>query len=88
VSQPTPEQLCDQWQASQSKFDRERQQWLARVERGNRVGPFRPDWASLIQYHTPPWYEEARFGIFIHLHLTIPRKPPGAHAWIYRIDTE
>jgi alpha-L-fucosidase len=63
---PTPEQVSQQWQASQSKYDGERQQWLARVDQGDSVGPFRPDWASLTHYHAPPWYEEARFGIFIH----------------------
>ncbi len=62
----TPQQLQEQWRASQSKYDGERQQWLARVDSGDSVGPFRPDWVSLIQYQPPPWYEEARFGIFIH----------------------
>lgn len=29
-------------------------------------GPFAPDWDSLKQYRTPRWYEDAKFGIFIH----------------------
>src|SRR5205823_2252863 len=30
----TPEQISQQWGASQSKYDGERQQWLARVDSG------------------------------------------------------
>jgi len=62
----TPEQLSEQWRTSQNKYDGERAQWLARIAGGDSNGPFSPDWASLIRYHAPPWYEEARFGIFIH----------------------
>ncbi|MFT4091391.1 MAG: alpha-L-fucosidase [Asticcacaulis sp.] len=30
-------------------------------------GPFRPEWGSIASnYHTPPWFAEAQFGIFIH----------------------
>lgn len=29
-------------------------------------GPFRADWKSLEEYSVPRWYEEAKFGIFIH----------------------
>ena len=30
------------------------------------AGPFAPDWASLGRYQVPAWYEDAKFGIFIH----------------------
>jgi alpha-L-fucosidase len=29
-------------------------------------GPFRPDWESLEKYEVPEWYQDAKFGIFIH----------------------
>lgn len=29
-------------------------------------GPFRPDWTSLSDYHTPAWLKNGKFGIFIH----------------------
>ena len=29
-------------------------------------GPFQPNWESLRGYSVPAWYEEGRFGIFIH----------------------
>lgn len=30
------------------------------------AGPFTPDWDSLKTYQIPAWYEDAKFGIFIH----------------------
>lgn len=31
------------------------------------AGPFRPDWESIQQnYRTPSWFEDAKFGIFMH----------------------
>jgi len=29
-------------------------------------GPFHPNWSSLEAYKVPKWYEDAKFGIFIH----------------------
>jgi alpha-L-fucosidase len=29
-------------------------------------GPFAPDWRSLERFSVPAWYEDAKFGIFIH----------------------
>ena len=29
-------------------------------------GPFQPEWESLKGYRVPQWYEDAKFGIFIH----------------------
>lgn len=28
--------------------------------------PFEPEWSSLLRYQVPTWYEDAKFGIFIH----------------------
>ncbi|MEN9938716.1 MAG: hypothetical protein RLZZ387_5295 [Chloroflexota bacterium] len=30
------------------------------------MGPFTPDWESLKAYRVPAWYEDGKFGIFIH----------------------
>ena len=30
------------------------------------AGPFAPDWESLEKYEVPGWYQDAKFGIFIH----------------------
>jgi alpha-L-fucosidase len=30
------------------------------------AGPFNANWESLKAYHVPSWYEDAKFGIFIH----------------------
>jgi alpha-L-fucosidase len=64
--QLTPQQRDALWQASQSKFDSPRHDWLKRVTAGGLAGPFRPEWTSLKDYRSPKWYDEARFGIFIH----------------------
>lgn len=31
-----------------------------------KQGPFTPDWESLSQFHMPSWFENAKFGIFVH----------------------
>ena len=36
------------------------------VDQVNTAGTFRPTWGSLKAYTAPAWYEDARFGIFIH----------------------
>ena len=29
-------------------------------------GPFRDDWSSLADYPVPAWYQDGKFGIFVH----------------------
>jgi alpha-L-fucosidase len=29
-------------------------------------GPFRDDWSSLADYRVPAWYQDGKFGIFVH----------------------
>jgi alpha-L-fucosidase len=55
-----------EWQQSVSKFDTERNRLLAEADRQANNGPYRPDWATLINYQQPQWYKDAKFGIFIH----------------------
>jgi alpha-L-fucosidase len=39
---------------------------IRRVDEGVARGPFRPTWESLEAYQVPVWYQDAKFGIFIH----------------------
>ncbi len=39
---------------------------MRKVAAGARRGPFEPKWRSLEDYHTPQWFRNAKFGIFIH----------------------
>jgi alpha-L-fucosidase len=38
----------------------------AEIAAGIAAGPFKPDWDSLKGYRVPAWYEDGKFGIFIH----------------------
>lgn len=61
---PNPDDLV--WQKSVQKYDKNRQAMLASVDKAAREGPFQPDWDSLKGYKIPEWYQDAKFGIFIH----------------------
>ncbi|PPT93040.1 alpha-L-fucosidase [Xanthomonas theicola] len=62
----SPEQLDQQWLQATARYAPERERRVHEAERGARKGPFRPDWASLKHYRSPGWYDNAKFGIFIH----------------------
>jgi alpha-L-fucosidase len=61
-----PEKLAETWQKASSAYDGRRRQLLDDVNRVANSGPFRPDWESLKGYQAPEWYQDAKFGIFIH----------------------
>lgn len=44
----------------------DRTAYLRRIEETIAKGRFKDNWESLSQYRTPAWYENAKFGIFIH----------------------
>jgi len=54
------------WQQASAKFAPQRKAILDRVAKAAGEGPFRSDWASLQTYRSPAWYDDAKFGIFIH----------------------
>ena len=54
------------WQVASNTYDGQRSEILEQVDRQASSGPFRPDWESLATYRVPNWYEDAKFGIFIH----------------------
>ena len=39
---------------------------VAEVEKVAAAGPFAPNWESLAKFQVPDWYQDAKFGIFIH----------------------
>ena len=54
------------WQKSIQKYDAPRRAIIQKVDRQAQSGPFQPTWDSLKKYQIPGWYEDAKFGIFIH----------------------
>lgn len=62
----SPEAADLAWQKATAKYEPVRRALLAKVASGMDHGPFRPDWASLKRYRSPAWYDNAKFGIFIH----------------------
>jgi alpha-L-fucosidase len=54
------------WQHAIHKYDPQRKLFLEKVDQKVGQGPFRADWESLRDYKTPDWYQDAKFGIFIH----------------------
>lgn len=61
-----PAKIDHIWQKASSKYDAERAALLKEVDAIANQGPFRPDWESLQKYEAPEWYQDAKFGIFIH----------------------
>ena len=62
----SPEEIDQIWQQASAKYDAVRSALLQRVDAVDQKGPFRPDWQSLRDYKVPDWYQDAKFGIFIH----------------------
>ena len=54
------------WQNAVHKFDAARKALLSKVDAEGQTGPFRPNWDSLKKYQVPAWYQDAKFGVFLH----------------------
>lgn len=54
------------WQKAIQKYDSQRERILKQVDAEANAGPFKPSWDSLQGYRIPEWYQDAKFGIFIH----------------------
>nr|WP_162012694.1 alpha-L-fucosidase [Streptococcus sp. S784/96/1] len=39
---------------------------MAEIKQVANQGPYYPNWESLFQYQVPEWYQQAKFGIFVH----------------------
>jgi alpha-L-fucosidase len=64
AQQPDADDLV--WQKSVAKYDHAREEILKSVDKQAQEGPFQPNWDSLKGYKIPEWYQDAKFGIFIH----------------------
>lgn len=40
--------------------------YLEKIDRVIAQGPYQDTWESLSAYRVPAWYQNAKFGIFIH----------------------
>lgn len=47
-------------------MDEKIQEWLQRVDQVVEQGPYHADWLSLGTHAIPHWYQNSKFGIFIH----------------------
>ena len=47
-------------------FAQDKQAEVQKIETVSKRGPFQPNWKSLENYQVPAWYQDAKFGIFIH----------------------
>ena len=70
------------WQKAVSKYDSPRTKILEHVDQVNAAGQFRVDWESLKNYQVPQWYQDAKFGIF--LHWGVYSVPAFANEWYSR----
>lgn len=70
------------WQNAVNKYDGARKEILKDVARQANGGLFLPQWESLQNYQVPAWYEDAKFGIFIHWGLY--SVPAFANEWYSR----
>jgi len=61
-----PTVIDQAWQNAAAKFAPQREKLLQGVDRADHQGPYRADWESMQKYEIPAWYEDAKFGIFIH----------------------
>lgn len=61
-----PTTIDQTWQKASKAYDGKRAEILKEVDRQANSGAFRPEWQSLAAYKVPPWYEDAKFGIFVH----------------------
>ena len=78
-----PASIDQIWQKASSKYDSQRATLLKEVDTVNDQGPFRPDWESLQKYEIPDWYQDAKFGIFIH--WGVYSVPAFGNEWYPRI---
>lgn len=82
ISVPDPSAIESSWRTAVSKYDGTRRKIVRDVERQANDGQFRPQWQSLRNYQVPTWYEDAKFGIFIHWGLY--SVPAFANEWYSR----
>lgn len=78
----TPQQADLIWRKATEGYAPARAALVAKVKEGAALGPFRPDWASLRNYREPAWFDNAKFGIFVH--WGVYAVPAFANEWYPR----
>ena len=64
--QATPEEINEQWVQAMQSYAPVRQGELTLLEKTIAGGPYQADWQSLEKHTTPAWFQDAKFGIFLH----------------------
>jgi hypothetical protein len=67
-------------------FEQSLRKKLDAAEKPNLSGRFKADFESLKQYKLPDWYQDAKFGVFIHWGIfSVPATNDCWHGyWMYR----
>ena len=85
-----PSAIDQIWKKANSKYDGVGTAILNEVDHAVHQGPFRPDWQSLEKYEVPEWYQDAKFGVFIH--WGVYSVPAFGNEWyprnMYRIGSD
>jgi alpha-L-fucosidase len=68
--------------ANAQDFTAKVQQQVTAVKAEDQRGPYHADWNSLAAYRTPTWFQDAKFGIF--LHWGVYSVPAFANEWYSR----
>ena len=63
-------------------FSKQISEGLKKIDSVTAQGPFQPEWNSLENYEIPEWYQDAKFGIFIH--WGVYTVPEFGHEWYPR----
>jgi alpha-L-fucosidase len=68
--------------AQAADYTRAVKRQLTQVDARTSKGPFKPEWSSLTAVKTPAWFQDAKFGIFIH--WGVYSVPGFANEWYSR----
>lgn len=53
-------------ESSEAAYTGQYAEKMQQIDKVANQGPFKANWDSLAQYQIPEWYQDAKFGIFIH----------------------
>jgi alpha-L-fucosidase len=54
------------WEQAVKDYAAPRARYVQQADGLAKAGPFQPNWQSLKNYQVPQWFNDAKFGIFIH----------------------
>jgi len=72
------------------RINHDRAAKIRKIKQVASSGPFAPNWDSLAKYEIPQWYQDAKFGIFIHWGAySVPAfNGEWYPRWMYSADNE